>query len=163
MYEGDGLAEVFIRMAKQGSTLAGLLDAFAISISMALQYGVPFKDLARKFIYARFEPSGFTENPQVRIATSIVDYIFRYLALRLLAPEDLAEFGMTGTTHDEEGSAAPYMPDAELPEVEKPKILKNGNGFTPADTVCRNCGGMMVRTGTCLTCLQCGNASGGCS
>ena len=74
--------------------MSGLLDAFAISVSIALQYGVPAKDLVRKFVYTRFEPAGFTENPNIRIATSIVDYIFRYLALRFLAPDDLAEFGM---------------------------------------------------------------------
>jgi ribonucleoside-diphosphate reductase alpha chain len=171
IYEDGNLAEMFVKMAKQGSTLSGLLDAFAISVSMALQYGVPLKALARKFIYSRFEPAGFTENPEIRIATSIIDYIFRYLALDFLSNDDLSEFGMSRQSLDDhvemkketdepirvavaasvKGSGA----EAELPK-------KNG-GSIPGDTVCRSCGGMMVRTGTCLTCLQCGSSSGGCS
>ena len=171
MYEDGTISEIFIRMAKQGSTLSGLLDVFALSVSMALQYGVPLKDLARKFIYTRFEPAGFTENPSIRIATSIVDYIFRYLAIRFLNNDDLAEFGMV---HFLEGEKAPENV-AEVSDIktavaaavtanngfEEPK--KKPNASVIADTVCRKCGGMMVRTGTCLTCLQCGDSSGGCS
>jgi ribonucleoside-diphosphate reductase alpha chain len=176
MYQSEGtLSEIFIRMAKQGSTLSGLLDAFAISVSMALQYGVPFKDLAYKFIYSRFEPAGFTENPHIRIATSILDYIFRYLALRFLPPEELTEFGMAPAAL--EGAKKEEAPKAEAPVVKAavaspadgapektgtvPKL--NGNGQISGETVCRKFGGIMVRTGTCLTCLQCGEASGGCS
>ena len=109
-FEDGGLAEVFIRMAKQGSTLSGLLDAFAISISMALQYGVPLDALAHKFIYSRFEPSGFTENPNIRIATSIVDYIFRYLAKRFLPKESLEDFGMSD--HENESQSEPIKSTA---------------------------------------------------
>ncbi|OGM91883.1 ribonucleoside-diphosphate reductase, adenosylcobalamin-dependent [Candidatus Wolfebacteria bacterium RIFCSPHIGHO2_01_FULL_48_22] len=164
-YEDGTLAETFIRMAKQGSTLSGLLDAFAISVSMALQYGVPLKALAHKFIHSRFEPAGFTENPDIRIATSIVDYIFRYLALTFLSAEDLFEFGMGPkllteqapegkVVQKEEREKAPVT--ATLMSVPKKNVVQAG-------TVCRNCGGMMVRTGTCMTCLQCGGSSGGCS
>ncbi len=170
MYEDGALAEIFIRMAKQGSTLSGLLDVFALSVSMALQYGVPLRDLARKFIYTRFEPAGFTENTQIRIATSIADYIFRYLAIRFLTNDDLAEFGMM---HFLEGEEKPE-PKGEVAEMKTPvaATVMSNNGFDEpkkksspviADTVCRKCGGMMVRTGTCLTCLQCGDSSGGCS
>ncbi|MFZ8806228.1 MAG: hypothetical protein ACO2OW_01440, partial [Minisyncoccia bacterium] len=81
-------------MAKQGSTLAGLLDAFAIAISIALQYGVPLKELAIKFINMRFEPMGLTNNEKIKTATSIVDYIFKYLAYRFLSKEDLEELGL---------------------------------------------------------------------
>ena len=166
-YEDGKLAEIFIRMSKQGSTLAGLLDVFAIAVSMSLQYGVPLKDLSRKFIYSRFEPSGYTENKNIQIATSIADYIFRYLALRFLNEEDLSEFGMTRTDDD-------YLAPVEPPKVgkikalEKPKLQVtfngngNGNGFVFSDTVCKYCGGMMVRTGSCKTCLQCGTSNGGC-
>ena len=169
MYEDGALAEIFIRMAKQGSTLAGLLDAFAISVSMALQYGVPFKDLARKFIYSRFEPAGFTENEHIRIATSIIDYIFRFLALRFLSADDLAEFGLTPLLdHKEHQTLEKTLKGEGESEVNvtaarKPLNGANGNGFMSGETVCRKCGGMMVRTGTCLTCLQCGDSSGGCS
>lgn len=170
MYDDGSLSEIFIRMAKQGSTLAGLLDAFAISVSIALQYGVPLKDLVRKFVYTRFEPAGFTENTNIRIATSIVDYIFRYLALRFLAPDDLAEFGMIHAL--ESGTAETPKEPSEIKTpvhatvatgsgFDAPKAKANGSVIS--DTVCRKCGGMMVRTGTCLTCLQCGDSSGGCS
>ena len=162
---------MFIRIAKQGSTLSGLLDAFAIGVSLALQYGVPLKVLARKFIHSRFEPAGFTENPDIRVATSILDYMFRYLALRFLPAEDLAEFGMHPTA-----SAPLADPAHELPapsRVEGTAYASSApaepiSNSVPqktivADTVCRKCGGMMVRTGTCQTCLSCGTSSGGCS
>jgi len=159
MYDDGSLAEMFIRVAKQGSTLAGLLDSFAIAVSMALQYGVPLKALAQKFIHSRFEPSGYTENPDIRIATSIVDYIFRYLALRFLNDEDLEEFGIR------KSEAKETPADTRLPAAEASKFVKYEmpRGFVQADTVCRSCGGMMVRTGSCLTCLECGSSNGGCS
>ncbi len=88
--------EIFITMAKQGSTIAGLMDSFATAISLAFQYGVPLEDLVSKFGHVRFEPAGFTNNPQIPIAKSITDYIFRYLSIKFLgggdgAPKDLAE------------------------------------------------------------------------
>lgn len=172
MYDDSTLSEIFIRMAKQGSTLSGLLDSFAISVSMALQYGVPVKDLCHKFIYTRFEPAGFTENPDIQIATSIVDYIFRYLGLRFLSNDELSEFGMertvsaapapqptpvavTETVKSEVAPAASHSASPKSEGGEKKKVA--------AGTVCKKCGGMMVRTGTCSTCLQCGDSSGGCS
>jgi ribonucleoside-diphosphate reductase alpha chain len=156
-YDDGSLAEIFIRVAKQGSTLAGLLDSFAIAVSLALQYGVPLKALARKFIHSRFEPSGFTKNPDIQVATSIVDYIFRYLALRFLSENDLDEFGMKSAAETPSAQVA-----HDLPELQQPSA-KMVNGFTAAGTVCKNCGGMMFRTGTCMTCLACGTSSGGCS
>lgn len=156
IHPDDGLAEIFIRMAKQGSTLAGLLDAFAITVSMALQYGVPMKDLAKKFIYGRYEPAGFTTNPEIQVATSITDYIFRYLATRFLSSDDLIELGMA--SHPEE-VAAPLDSVAGAPETPK---LPATQATVFADSVCRNCGGMLIQTGTCKTCLQCGGTTGGC-
>ena len=152
MHEDGGLAEVFIRMAKQGSTLAGLLDAFAITLSMALQYGVPLKELGRKFIYGRYEPAGFTTNPDIQIATSITDYVFRYLTQRFLAPDELAELGVNGNGH----AAGDVIAQREVPKIEATQAT------VFADSVCRLCGGMMVQTGSCKTCLQCGTANGGC-
>ncbi|MEK7465244.1 MAG: vitamin B12-dependent ribonucleotide reductase [Patescibacteria group bacterium] len=169
VYADGALSEIFIRMAKQGSTLSGLLDAFAISVSMALQYGVPLKELVHKFIYTRFEPAGFTENPDIRVATSITDYVFRYLAFRFLGQDDLFEFGMTPLL--EEGKQpATVVKNVPMPvavtttkegnDPQEPK--KKMSAHIDVDTVCRKCGGMMVRTGTCMTCLQCGDSSGGC-
>ncbi|KKW48446.1 MAG: Ribonucleoside-diphosphate reductase, adenosylcobalamin-dependent [Parcubacteria group bacterium GW2011_GWA1_59_11] len=166
-HEDGSLAEIFIRIAKQGSTLSGLLDAFAIAVSVGLQYGVPLKDLANKFIYSRFEPAGFTENPDIRIATSIVDYIFRYLSLRFLPQEELEELGLDHVNGNGNGSKVDMSEmNGDPSPAEEPKALENGNGngqSKVSDTVCRKCGGMMVRTGTCLTCLYCGSSSGGCS
>lgn len=153
MYEDGSLAELFIRMAKQGSTLSGLLDAFAITVSMALQYGVPLKELARKFIFTRFEPAGFTTNPEIQIATSITDYVFRYLALRFLGHDELAELGINGHSP----SPAETLPSREVPQLEPTSAVP-----VYADSVCRNCGGMLIQTGSCKTCLQCGGTTGGC-
>lgn len=159
-FENGDCAEIFIRMSKQGSTLAGLLDAFAIAISIALQHGVPLKILAQKFVYVRFEPAGYTENPAIQVASSITDYIFRYLALRFLQPPDLDELGIK----------APAKEDIEamFKKVEKNVELRIRD-VTPitapviyADSVCRVCGGMLIQTGTCKTCIQCGASNGGC-
>ncbi|OGG38403.1 ribonucleoside-diphosphate reductase, adenosylcobalamin-dependent [Candidatus Jorgensenbacteria bacterium RIFCSPLOWO2_02_FULL_45_12] len=184
MYEDGSLGELFIIMSKQGSTLSGLLDSFAVSVSLALQYGVPLKRMAQKFIYTRFEPAGFTENPDIRIATSLVDYIFRYLVLRFLGSEDLSDFGMIhfleskdGGINGEMDSVGNIESEIKIPATIMAKTLKgssfgsssehvekNGNGRSIfAGTVCKKCGGMMVRTGTCMTCQQCGDTSGGCS
>ena len=153
MYEDGSLAEMFIRMHKTGSTMSGLLDAFAITVSIALQHGVPLKELARKFIYGRYEPAGFTQNPDIQIATSITDYIFRYLSLRFLAPEELAELGMNGHAP----SPAETIGQREVPQIEATEAMP-----IYADSVCRLCGGMMIQTGSCKTCLQCGTTNGGC-
>jgi ribonucleoside-diphosphate reductase alpha chain len=164
-YEDGRLAEIFIRMAKQGSTLAGLLDSFALAISISLQYGVPLKVFANKYIRSRFEPAGYTANPDIMVATSIVDYLFRYLALKFLPQEDLMELGLThidlngngqnGGKYLEEGLKENYV------ELANQKPLTNG--YVYASTVCKKCGGMMVQSGSCYTCLDCGETSGGCS
>lgn len=152
MFEDGNLGEIFIKMAKQGSTLAGLLDAFAITVSIALQYGVPLKDLASKFIHMRFEPMGITNNPQIKFATSIVDYIFKYLSYRFLSAEELKRIGL-------EIKEENYL--KEHPQLfDKTKInddIKDLNG-----PPCKYCGGMTTKTGTCYTCLECGESSGGC-
>lgn len=94
LYEDGTPGEIFINMAKQGSTLSGMMDAFATSISFALQYGVPLKFLVNKFAHMRFEPSGFTTNPHIRMAKSIVDYVFRWLALKFLSKNECIEVGI---------------------------------------------------------------------
>lgn len=157
-FENGELAEIFIRMSKQGSTLAGLLDAFAIAISIALQHGVPLKTLARKFVYVRFEPAGYTENSEIQIATSIIDYIFRYLAMKFLPPEDLEEIGIGVPVKEAE------VVEKELDSSSQAKELKNGSvkNVVYADSVCKECGGMLIQTGSCKTCIQCGTSNGGC-
>jgi ribonucleoside-diphosphate reductase alpha chain len=152
-FEDGSLGEIFIRMSKQGSTLAGLLDAFAIAISIALQYGVPLKELANKFIYMRFEPMGITNNEDISMASSIIDYIFKYLALRFLAPEELREIGL------EVKEKAILKEHPKLIEANLTLVKENNNLAGPP---CKHCGGMTTRTGSCYTCLECGESSGGC-
>ena len=153
-FEDGSLGEIFIRMSKQGSTLAGLLDAFAISVSIALQYGVPLKELVNKFIYMRFEPMGITNNEDIPIASSIIDYIFKYLALRFLNAEELKEIGL----EIKENSVLKEHP--KLIENNFVYLKRNNNLAGPP---CKYCGGMTTRTGSCYTCLECGESSGGCS
>ncbi len=94
LYDDGSPGEIFIVVAKEGSTISGLMDAFATAISLALQYGVPLTDLVFKFAHMRFEPAGFTKHPQIKIAKSVIDYIFRWLALKFLAPEQLRDVGI---------------------------------------------------------------------
>ena len=163
IYEDGMPAEIFIRLAKQGSTLAGLLDTLAISVSMALQYGVPLKALADKYIYGRFEPAGVTENPEIPIAYSITDYIFRYLALRFLSKDELFELGIGDYPHNADlALEVKALPDAVVSSEKDTAPKSPSHRVVFADTVCRLCGGMMIQTGSCRTCLQCGMASGGC-
>ena len=159
----DGtMAEIFITLSKHGSTLQGLLGSLAISISIALQYGVPLKVLASKYIYGRYEPAGVTENPDIPIAYSITDYIFRYLARRFLGKDDLFELGIAD--YDSDGKA--HITDASALSATtiktEPVSKTSQTRVVFADTVCRLCGGMMIQTGSCKTCLQCGQSSGGC-
>jgi len=162
-YEDGALAEIFIRMSKQGSTLAGLLDAFAISVSVALQYGVPLKSMVRRFSYGRFEPSGYTENPAIQVATSITDYIFRYLALRFLSDSDLEELGVHAPAKELASADAHAIEVVEIKETSKTtETVAEIKRVVYADSVCRSCGGMLIQTGICKTCIQCGTSNGGC-
>lgn len=172
MHEDGALGEIFIRMSKQGSTLAGLLDVAAIAVSIALQYGVPLKNFVKRFSYSRFEPAGYTENPDVQVATSIADYIFRYLALRFLSEPELDDLGIKAPPKE----VAIASEKAPAPEEKKTfhfaagssapvTATLAGNGIAKiiyADTMCRACGGMLIQTGTCKTCIQCGTSNGGC-
>jgi ribonucleoside-diphosphate reductase alpha chain len=111
LYEDGQPGEIFLRMAKEGSTISGLMDAFATAVSLALQYGVPLTDLINKFSHLRFEPAGFTTNPDVPMAKSLVDYIFRYLATKFLSRDEQDVVGvinrqMTLSEADARGEAA---------------------------------------------------------
>jgi ribonucleoside-diphosphate reductase alpha chain len=150
-------------MAKEGSTISGFADAFAQAISYALQYGVPLQVLVDKFSHMRFEPSGMTRNPQVRIAKSIVDYVFRWLATKFLSPEAQFRAGVNG---DLEAAADPgerngvvAAPAAKVGEgssMSGGASIQNQQDAPP----CTTCGAIMVRSGSCYKCANCGSTSG---
>ena len=126
-YPDDGLGEVFLKLGKQGSTLAGVMDAFSIAVSIALQYGVPLETFVQKFTNLKFEPAGLTDDPDIRMAQSIMDYIFRRLALDYLSFEERAELGIyTATERARQVETGSYLAaDEELSEAES---LKNDPG-----------------------------------
>ena len=153
MYEDGTPGEIFVVIAKEGSVVSGLMDCFATAVSLTLQYGVPLKVLVNKFAHARFEPSGFTKNPQIPIAKSLSDYIFRWLASKFLTREEQAEVGVLIDGTSPKGGPD----DAEDGE-------KRGFSFTAQEDAppCPECGSIMVRNGSCYKCLNCG-ATSGCS
>jgi ribonucleoside-diphosphate reductase alpha chain len=154
MYDDGAPGEIFINMSKEGSTVSGLMDAFARAISYALQYGVPLEVLADKFAHTRFEPSGFTGNEQIPYAKSITDYIFRWLALKFLPPEKQALEGEMPLEKASPTAQPPGAVRAAGPSSTRPV-------FEDAPP-CSTCGSIMVRNGSCYKCLNCG-ATSGCS
>jgi ribonucleoside-diphosphate reductase alpha chain len=143
----DGLpGELFIRMAKEGSTVSGLMDSFATAVSLALQYGVPLQILCDKFSHTRFEPSGWSGNPKIGHAKSLMDYLFRWLELRFLKGEQEMLFKQqsSGNPQNERNSVKALRELVEL-------------GDAPA---CQFCGSLMVRNASCYRCLECGSTSG---
>ncbi len=152
--------EIFLVMAKEGSTISGFADAFAQAISYALQYGVPLQALVDKFSHVRFEPSGMTRNPEIRFAKSIVDYIFRWLATKFLSNEAQFHAGVNG--REENGSAeqltlTPTAAAAPSPTSANPhSTIQNQEDAPP----CSTCGSIMIRSGACYKCSNCGNTSG---
>jgi len=167
LYEEGQPGELFLVMAKEGSTISGFADAFAQAISYALQYGVPLQDLVDKFSHVRFEPSGMTKNPDVRFAKSIVDYIFRWMAAKFLSPE--AQF-RAGVNNREElvttpeqlpldvAAAAGASPTAVIASKATSSFaaMQNQEDAPP----CSTCGSIMVRSGSCYKCVNCGTTSG---
>ncbi len=158
MYEDGKPGEIFLVMAKEGSTISGLMDAFATAISMALQYGVPLEALVEKFSHVRFEPSGFTKNPEVPYAKSITDYIFRWLASKFLSTEEQEDVGVRSP---EGGARAegeiPGIPRARpLPAAGVPAAFRS-QADAPS---CHYCGSIMTRNGSCYRCANCGSTSG---
>src|SRR5580692_6813955 len=145
MYEDGTPGEVFISMAKEGSTISGLMDSFATAISYALQYGVPLKFFVDKFSHVRFEPSGWTGNPQVPYAKSIMDYIFRWMGIKFLGPD----YAVT-----EAGDAPVLRPTEPQPQQALPF------GQVSDAPLCSECGGLMTRNGSCYKCENCGGTSG---
>jgi len=186
LFEDGHPGEMFITMAKEGSTIGGLMDSVAALTSISLQYGVPLEALVRKFTHQRFEPSGFTKNPQIRRASSIIDYVFRWMGIRFI-PGYLER--TTGDTSQQELNI-PGLQQAEARHVNKPVVelpmAGGGDGesverasahshsqdtsaisesvahFMEDAPACTICGHLTVRNGSCFKCLNCG-ASHGCS
>ncbi|MEZ5418794.1 MAG: vitamin B12-dependent ribonucleotide reductase, partial [Vicinamibacterales bacterium] len=168
----DGMpGEIFLVMAKEGSTISGFADAFAQAISYALQYGVPLQALVDKFSHVRFEPSGMTRNPDVRFAKSIVDYIFRWMASKFLSPE--AQFAAGVNNRDEAVTATATVTETITKSVSVEAAVTVPAPKTGADKAsfaaiqnqedappCSTCGSIMVRSGACYKCPNCGTTSG---
>jgi len=152
LYEDGKPGELFITMSKQGSTLSGLMDAFATAISISLQYGVPLKVLVNKFAHTRFEPSGWTDNPQIQVAKSIMDYIFRWMALKFLPKEELNDMGFNGDIAEVKDTVLGKN-DTDISTLQKFDMQSDA----PA---CSDCGNLMVRSGSCYVCTACGTTSG---
>jgi ribonucleoside-diphosphate reductase alpha chain len=185
-YPDDGLGEIFLKVSKQGSTLSGIMDAFAISLSLGLQYGVPLEAYVSKFMNMRFEPAGMTDDPDVRLATSIVDYVFRRLAIDYLDEATRRRLGImtnderrdlvtgkgengngNGNGHSEPAAtaeAAPAQPPVQIELIPAPESRTNEDAATEirlADApYCYNCGNKMRPAGSCFVCESCGSTSG---
>ncbi len=178
-YEDGRPGEIFVRVSKQGSTLAGIMDAFAISVSHGLQYGVPLRSFIEAFTGMRFEPAGMTDDPDIRIANSLMDYLFRRMALEYLSPEERAELNIL-TTSERMQPTLPGVEDAvvetrqgsEMPSdppsiesvttllAEARVITKVAASVNHDAPMCMQCGVTMQRAGSCHACPSCGTTSG---
>jgi ribonucleoside-diphosphate reductase alpha chain len=166
LYDDGTPGDIFVDIAKEGTTLAGLMNSFMISVSLGLQYGVPLEVYVSKFAHMRFEPSGMTNDPDIRVAKSIVDYVFRWMGKKFLTADQQEEIGI-------------LTPEVRARLAESYELLENG-GTAPAPEAapavpagqaalfnawddaqeCAKCGGRMVRTGSCYTCRDCGQNTG---
>jgi ribonucleoside-diphosphate reductase alpha chain len=176
-YPDDGLGEIFLKASKQGSTLSGIMDAFSIAVSVGLQYGVPLEDYASKFINMKFEPSGMTDDPDIRFASSLVDYVFRRLALDHLPPEKREALGIRSIEERKAEAAektgrVEQAEDTTTPAEEAPIRVSEGAVVRPIELVakptakeldaplCYQCGSKMQPAGSCYVCGSCGSTSG---
>jgi ribonucleoside-diphosphate reductase alpha chain len=185
-YPDDGLGEIFIKLGKQGSTLAGVMDAFSMSISVGLQYGIPLEFYVSKFSNQRFEPAGMTDDPDIRIATSVLDYLFRRLALDFLPYEKRAELGILSAEERTAQVAGPNYgtePEVDLDVLRStveaspvqanpmtgPAPIEVGSSTELAELrhgkvadapLCLTCGTKMRPAGSCYVCEGCGSTSG---
>jgi ribonucleoside-diphosphate reductase alpha chain len=159
-YPDDGLGEIFLKVSKQGSTLSGIMDAFSIAISVGLQYGVPLEDYASKFINMKFEPSGMTNDPDIRFASSIVDYVFRRLALDDLPPEKREALGIL-SIEERKQEAAEKIAEDPVEQAPRPIELSERPSAKVLDApLCYSCGSQMQPAGSCYVCGSCGSTSG---
>jgi ribonucleoside-diphosphate reductase alpha chain len=161
-YPDDGLGEIFLKVSKQGSTLSGVMDAFAISLSLGLQYGVPLDAYVQKFMNMRFEPAGMTDDADVRFATSLVDYVFRRLAIDYLDEEARAKLGIMTTGERKESIHPNGLESKEsIPEPTVKTIAEEADAIRLLDApLCYNCGNKMRPAGSCYVCESCGSTSG---
>jgi len=157
MYEDGTPGEIFIKMAKEGSTLSGFMDGLALSISIGFQYGVPLKALVDKLTNTRFEPSGFTENPSIRYASSVLDYIARWLGGKFLSSEYLK---LRAASNDQDMIRSAISSPAVSVANRNPIQSSNNGGTTGDAPSCSTCGMLMMPNGSCYKCLNCGSTSG---
>jgi ribonucleotide reductase alpha subunit len=177
LYPDGTPGEIFITMSKEGSVVSGLMDSFATSISLALQYGVPLRTLVEKFMHSRFEPSGFTGNPDIPMAKSIMDYLFRYLALKFLGRDERSNVGLIADQADYFDNSLDTVATASSAEEKPGKPGQAGPAGSPVATVsqdkehqvfvtqadappCPDCGGITTRNGACYRCANCGTSIG---
>jgi ribonucleoside-diphosphate reductase alpha chain len=170
MYDDGTPGEIFVKIAKEGTVVSGLMDSLATVTSIALQYGVPLKALTDKFSHTRFEPSGVTGNPEIPIAKSIMDYIGRWLAKRYLPADELAPgaHAAGGIADLMQASAlsaaAPAVGPAGKEAANDPLAGGPGRGIAFQAQLdappCPECGSMMTRNGSCYRCINCGTTSG---
>src|SRR5690606_18680237 len=170
---GDGtLGEIFIDMAKEGATMRSLLNSFAISVSVGLQYGVPLEEFVEKFTFTRFEPSGIVDHPNIKTATSVLDYLFRLLAYEYLdrtdlvhvvddnrkaiadAPQELSQVRVTS------GQTVRKPTPAFKTATVGADVQKKYMGTSADAPACRQCGNITLRNGTCYMCPNCGTTTG---
>jgi ribonucleoside-diphosphate reductase alpha chain len=158
-YEDGSPGEIFLRMAKEGSTVSGLMDTVATMTSILLQYGVPLKALVDKFSHTRFEPAGFTNNPDIPIAKSVMDYVFRYLGNRYVTSEDVVvPMETAGSAGAEKGAGSgPARAAVAGGSGADPVVSFVNQADAPS---CMDCGAIMVRNGSCYKCPNCGSTSG---
>jgi ribonucleoside-diphosphate reductase alpha chain len=187
-YPDDGLGEIFLKMSKQGSTLAGMMDAFSIAVSIGLQYGVPLETYVEKFTNMRFEPSGFTDDPDIRMSASVVDYLFRRLALDHLPLETRAALGILSadertanldagdaSAHPASGGASEGDPESGVEDHSdalgatstslgdarsSTELMESMQGRQTDSPLCFTCGTKMRPAGSCFVCEGCGSTSG---
>jgi ribonucleoside-diphosphate reductase alpha chain len=182
-YDDGRPGEIFIKVSKQGSTLGGIMDGFAVALSHALQYGVPLRSFVEAYTNTRFEPAGMTDDPDIRFASSLLDYIFRRLAVYYLTPEERAELNvltvsertqptLPGVEESVIETRQGYDIPADPPSIESAMTLLDLTQATPtvatspapvshADApYCMQCGVQMQRAGSCHACPSCGSTSG---
>jgi ribonucleoside-diphosphate reductase alpha chain len=173
-YPDDGIGEIFLKTSKQGSTLSGVMDAFSIAISIGLQYGVPLEAFSEKFINMKFEPSGMTNDPDIRFASSLVDYTFRRLALDYLPAETREALGIRSIAERTEEvqvelaakGDAPALPEPVELDVEAPpaprliEVSERPSAKANDAPLCYSCGSKMQPAGSCYVCSSCGSTSG---
>jgi ribonucleoside-diphosphate reductase alpha chain len=163
LYDDGKPGELFLTMSKEGSVISGLMDSFATSISIGLQYGVPLQVLINKFVHVRFEPSGYTNNPKIRMAKSLVDYIFSWMAIKFLSPEEQRIVGIYEEPQETQANQ-------EITEIkDQPSLFEQEKIPSTTDLTfdnqsdapaCGICGSIMVRNASCYKCLNCGSTSG---